>query len=107
MRIYEILLEDYNEGMRDEVIGQLVSIKANKGDSIPTRLLVKNLNDMGFSCTVDSIASLLTGIDIVASVDSDVIKLGDKTEGSQEDGMSKEQSDDAVMDRLTQQGINR
>lgn len=106
MRIYEFLFEDYNEDMKCEVIGQLISLKANKGSTIPTRLLVKNLNDVGFSCTIDSIISLLSDVDIVASVDSDVIKLGDKTEGSQEDGMSKEQSDDAVMDRLAQQGIN-
>jgi len=107
MRIYELLFEDYNEDMKGEVIGQLLAIKANHGDEIPTRLLVKNLNDMGFSCTVDSIVSLLTEVDIVTSVDSSVIKLGDKTDGAQQDGMSSQESNDAVMDRMAQQGMKQ
>lgn len=107
MRLYELLLEGYNEEMKSDIMSDLLSIKASKGTTVPTALLVRTLNAKGYSCTVDSIASLLSDLPIVKSVDSQQITLGDENELPDDGGMSKDEADDAVMNRLVQQGIKK
>lgn len=101
-----MLLEDYNEDMKTQVMSSLLSIKANKGDNIPTKMLVKQLNDLGYSCTIDSIVSLLSDMPMVTDVNAQMITLGDGDDQFGGDEMGKDEHDDAVMDNLIRKGAN-
>lgn len=104
MRLYEIIKESVEDKMRADTIGLLLSLQASKGETVPTSMVVRTLNDMGYSCTIDSVIPFLVDLPVVASADTSTIKIGQKEPMGSDGDMSSEESDQMTMDRLAQKG---
>lgn len=104
MRLYEILSESVKNKMEADVKGLLLSLKASHGDQIPTNVLIKQMNALGYSMTKDSVVPFLTQLPMVQSADTSVVNIGNEDEITQgEENM--DDSDQLTMDNLANKGV--
>jgi len=90
MRINEIT-ENYVDKLQADVMNLLMSMLASGETEIPTDSLVKELNQLGYSVTPNSLADVVKNIKLVKSINQDKIVL-------QQDHNLTQYSKDATMD---------
>ena len=90
MRINEIT-ENYVDKLQADVTNLLMSMLASGETEIPTDSLVKELNQLGYSVTPNSLADVVKNMKLVKSINQDKIVL-------QQDHNLTQYSKDATMD---------
>jgi len=75
MRLKEILSEDYTAELSNDVSNVLVSAKASGIYEIDPDVLVRQLQNMGYSVTVDSLITLLQDNPEVMNASPDGIRM--------------------------------
>jgi len=90
MRINEIT-ENYVDKLQADVMNLLMSMLASGETEIPTDSLVKELNQLGYSVTPNSLADVVKNMKLVKSINQDKIVL-------QQDHNLTQYSKDATMD---------
>ena len=76
MRFYEIITESiYTDELKNEIINLLSIASARGMDKFQISHLIKNLKNYGIDADVESVTELLNGLQIVSSVDNDMIVL--------------------------------
>ena len=90
MRIDEIT-ENYVDKLQADVMNLLMSMLASGETEIPTDSLVKELNQLGYSVTPNSLADVVKNMKLVKSINQDKIVL-------QQDHNLTQYSKDATMD---------
>lgn len=84
MRYHQLVLEaDYMENLKDEIINLLTVASARGIKNLRTSFLVKDLQNIGFDVSIDTILSAMNDLDIVSTADNKKIEIATKdSEGS-------------------------
>jgi hypothetical protein len=106
MRLYEILSESTKDKMKADLKGLLLSLKASRGYEIPTSKIVNQMNNMGYTMTMDSVVPFITELPMVASADTTTIKLGSKDDLEMGDEEGMDDADQMTMDNLASKGAD-
>ena len=101
MRAREFLREDedYSERLDSDLNNILVRAKASGSFDINTRYVVKQLNQMGYSVSVNSIMPLLSNNPVVLNATPEIIKLTKPDGASAEDNVNAEPDTDSIADK--------
>lgn len=79
MRYHQLVLEaDYMENLKDEIINLLTIASARGIKNLRTSFLVKDLQNIGFDVSIDTILSAMNDLDIVSTADNKKIEIATK-----------------------------
>lgn len=79
MRYHQLVLEtEYMENLKDEIINLLTIASARGIKNLRTSFLVKDLKNIGFDVSIDTILSVMNDLDIVSTADAKKIQIATK-----------------------------
>jgi len=74
MRLYE-LLEGLQNKFQADLNSLLLTLKASNIQEIPTAMLVRKINDLGYSITVNNLVNIANDYPMIASADSQQVSI--------------------------------
>lgn len=76
MRYHQLVLEtEYMDNLKDEIINLLTIASARGIKNLRTSFLVKDLKNIGFDVSIDTILSIMNDLDIVSTADTKKIQI--------------------------------
>lgn len=113
MRLYELFESQINNKMKADITGLLLSLKAENIKEIPTKTLVRDINNLGYSMTVDDIVSMSDQFGLISSADGNVVNIsfgdeqGDDVVDVENTEMTDQQVDDMVVKDMAKKGLEK
>ena len=112
MRFRELIVEDYTDALRSEIINLLAAVSAEGVTEVNTENLLADLQAQGYSVDAPTLLQLMDQIEIVQTANADTINIAtsdadkmvggdaDAVEQDRVDSLAKKKSSDDIGDKL-------
>ena len=105
MRFRELIVEDYTDALRSEIINLLAAVSAEGVTEVDTENLLADLQAQGYNVDTSSLLQLMDQIDLVQTASADTIQIatgeGDAMVGAEADAVEKDRVDNLAAKKAT------
>lgn len=112
MRYRDLIVEDYSDDLRSEIINLLVAVSVEGIDEVDTQNLLADLQSQGYAIDEAGLLEILDEIDIVSTASADSINIAtsdadmmvgqdaDEVEADRVDSLAKKKASDDLKDSV-------